>query len=84
MPQLQTLDQQILARKQIQVFYDIEGEPLYALVPLKRRVGKRSVSEILKESAAKAKTYDITDRETVKIVDEVREKLFNKHYAQKV
>lgn len=81
MPQLQTLDQQILARKQIQVFYDIKGEPLYALVPLKRQVSKRSVSEILKESAAEAENQDIKLKDVLLELKKVRQELYKKYYA---
>lgn len=81
MPQLQTLDQKVLARKQIQVFYDIKGEPLYALVPLKRQTSKRSVSEILEENAAEAERQGIKLKDLLLEFKKVRQGLYKKYYA---
>lgn len=75
MTQLQALKQKVLKEK-VQVFYDKKGKPQFILLPFKQ-------FKILEETAAQ-KFYDLTDREIVKIVDEVREKLFQERYAQKV
>lgn len=64
MSQLQTLDQQILARKQ-----------------MKAQARKRSVSDILSESAAEAKRQGIKLKDVLLELEKVRQEFYEKYYA---
>ena len=75
MPQLQTLNQNFL-KEQARVFYDRKGKPEFVILPFAKY-------QTLEKTAAQ-KFYDIADKEIVNMVDEVREKLFSKRYAQKI
>lgn len=70
-----------LLENQVQVLYDVKGRPLYALVPLKPPLRKRSVDEILKESAAEAKRQGITLKDLLPELKKVRKELYKKCYA---
>ncbi|MBM4401695.1 MAG: hypothetical protein FJ044_00420 [Candidatus Cloacimonetes bacterium] len=85
MPQLQTLDQQILASKQIQVFYDIKGEPTSVVLPFKifKKIypQKDELTALLEESARIAKKEKISLKELLFTLEEVRKEMYEKYYA---
>jgi hypothetical protein len=70
-----------LLENEVQVLYNQEGQPLYALVPLKPPLKKRSVDEILKESAAEAKRQGITLKDLLSELKKVRRERYKKYYA---
>lgn len=85
MPQLQTLDQQILAKKQIQVFYDIKGKPASVILPFKvfERIypQKDELTALLEESERIAKKEKISLKELLATLEQVREEMYKKYYA---
>lgn len=79
MAQPQVLNQRVV-NEQAQIFYNKEGKPVYALIPLKP-LKKRTVSEILEESASEAKRQGIKLKDLLLELEKVRKKLYEKYYA---
>lgn len=71
----------------LQIYYDQKGRPASVVLPfdlLARWLTKEKKEKLVSSVKKPQSIYNVSDKEIVAAVDEVRSKLWNKYYADKI
>lgn len=71
----------------LQIYYDQKGRPASVVLPfdlLAQWLTKEKKTKLVSSVKKSQSIYNVSDKEIVAAVDEVRSKLWNKYYADKI